>query len=176
MKGALSLLLCLFAGAAVADDAVYRYTDANGVVHYSDRAPDRHAKPIRLGPLATSTPTRHAMFYSPEVLRAAARFAVRVESPTPDQRIEAGRAPLVAAASVMPALVQGFHLVYQVDGHAVTSGPVDALSIQLPSLAAGSHALQIVLLDEHGAEVARSTPANFQIAGTRLASGAPKQP
>jgi hypothetical protein len=173
MRGLIAGVLFGFAAAAAADDAVYRYVDADGVVHYTDRAPDKHARPIHLAPVSGSRPTKKTVFYSPEALRAAARFAVRVESPTPDQRVEAGRAPVVAAASVMPALVQGFHLVYQVDGHAVGS-PVDALSVQLPVLEPGSHELLIVLLDGHGREVARSTPADFHIAGTKLASNAPK--
>lgn len=174
MKGALTLLLCLFAAAAAADDAVYRYTDTQGVTHYTDRAPDRHAKPIRLAPLSGPRPPQRQTFYSPEALREAARFAVRVESPTPGERLDAIAAPVIAAASVMPALVSGFHLVYQVDDRAVTAKPVDALSIALPPLAAGIHELRVVLLDAQGRELARSPPSSFEIGRTIAARDAPK--
>jgi len=175
MRGLIAALLIGFAAVAAADDAVYRYVDADGVVHYTDHAPDKHARPIHLAPPSGPRPRtrKNSVFYSPEALRAAARFAVRVESPTPDQRVEPGTAPVVAAASVMPALVQGFHLVYQVDGRA-TGGPVDALSVQLPVLVPGPHELLIVLFDGHGQEVARSPATRFHVAGTKLASDAPK--
>src|SRR3546814_9532216 len=88
MKGALILWLCLFAATAAADEAVYRDSDAKGVAHYTDRAPDRHARPIHLAPLSGPRPTQRSQtFYSPEALREAARFSVRVESPTPGERL-----------------------------------------------------------------------------------------
>src|SRR3546814_12802767 len=92
----------------------------------------------------------------PEALREAARFSVRVESPTPGERLDSGATPIIAAASVMPALVSGFHLVYQVDERAVTAQPVDALSIALPPLDPGVHELRVVLLDAQGRELARA--------------------
>src|SRR3546814_1810054 len=105
MKGALILWLCLFAATAAADEAVYRDSDAKGVAHYTDRAPDRHARPIHLAPLSGPRPTQRSQtFYSPEALREAARFSVRVESPTPGERLDSGATPIIAAASVMPAL------------------------------------------------------------------------
>src|SRR3546814_20178229 len=76
MKGALILWLCLFAATAAADEAVYRDSDAKGVAHYTDRAPDRHARPIHLAPLSGPRPTQRSQtFYSPEALREAARFS-----------------------------------------------------------------------------------------------------
>jgi len=170
-------LLMLVSAAVAAGEPVYRYVDADGVVHYTDKPPDKHAKPIRLAPLSgaigSASSSKRTIFYTPEALRQAARFAVRVESPTPDQRLPAGRAPLVAAASVMPALVKGFRLVYQVDGRSVTAAPVDQLSIQLPPLTAGEHELQIVLLDDRGQELARSEISRFRVTPSKLASNAP---
>ena len=164
-----------FAAVAAADEAVYRYVDADGVVHYTDRAPDKHAKPIKLAPVSGGSPTKKSVFYSPEALRQAARFAVRVESPTPDQRVTTGAAPLVLAASVMPGLVKGFHLVYQLDGSSVTVSPVDDLSIAVQAPAAGAHELRVILLDEQNREVARSETSRFQVGPLKLASGAPKK-
>ncbi|MGH8444286.1 MAG: DUF4124 domain-containing protein [Solimonas sp.] len=175
MRGAIALLLWGLAAVAAADEPVYRYVDPDGVVHYTDRAPDKNAKPIRLAPVSGTTPARHKVFYSPEALRQAARFAVRVESPTPGQRVAPGATPVIAAASVMPGLVRGFHLVYQVDGKAATAAPVDALSIPLEGLPAGDHELLVVLLDAQGREVARSEPSRFRVHDLKLASDAPKK-
>lgn len=177
LKAAIAILLSAAAMSAAAGDPVYRYTDAGGTVHYSDRAPDRHAKPIRLAPLSgaiSREASKARIFYPPEALREAARFSVRVESPTPGERFGAGRAPTVAAASVMPGLVKGFRLVYQLNGRAVTAAPVDALSIALRPLPAGEHGLVVVLLDPKGQEVARSVESRFVVGGAKAGSGAPR--
>ena len=174
MRGLATALLLACATVVAAGEPVYRYVDPSGVVHYTDRAPDRHAKPIRIVPASGSARAAPKTFYSPEALRQAARFAVRVESPTPEQRI-AGDLPVIAAASVMPALVNGFHLVYQLDGHAATAAPVDQLSVPLGAIAAGEHELVIVLLDERGREIARSEPSRFSVGSLKLARQAPKR-
>ena len=174
MRGLLTAVLLACATAVAAGEPVYRYVDPSGVVHYTDRAPDRHAKPIRIVPASGSARAAPKTFYSPEALRQAARFAVRIESPTPEQRV-AGSAPIIAAASVMPALVNGFHLVYQLDGSAATAAPIDQLSVPLGAVAAGEHELVVVLLDEHGREIARSEPSRFTVAPIKLAQQAPKK-
>lgn len=184
MRGIFSIALLVSAAAlpAAAGDPVYRYTDTNGIVHFTDRAPDRHAKPIRMAPLSGTaapagdkpTSARAKVFYTPEALREAARFSVRVESPTPGERFAAGAAPTVAAASVMPGLVRGFRLVYQLDGRAITPQPVDALSVALKPLPAGSHELVVVLLDPAGKEIARSVESRFDVARPISDQSAPK--
>src|SRR3546814_17809361 len=75
----------------------------------------------------------------------------------------------------MPALVSGFHLVYQVDERAVTAQPVDALSIALPPLDPGVHELRVVLLDAQGRELARSPTSSFEVGRTTMARNAPKR-
>ncbi|NKF21988.1 DUF4124 domain-containing protein [Solimonas marina] len=158
---------------ATAGEPVYRYIDADGVVHYTDRAPERNARPLKLEAPSGTTPSRPPAFYSAEALREAARFAVRIESPTPGERdVEAHGA--VAAASVMPGLVSGFHLVYQLDGKSLSPQPVDDLSVSMGALAPGRHTLVVVLLDDRGAERARSVPAVFDVPSASLANNAPR--
>lgn len=169
MLAAMSRLFCCCLLVALAlpagADEIYRVVRPDGSVVYTDRAPDRQARPLRLGPVSGSTPAAgrpRSAFYSPELLRQAARFAVRIESPTPGQ-IQAAGSPLVAAASVMPGLVKGFSLQYQIDGRNFTEAPSEALSLPIPPLAAGPHELVIVLLDPSGREVARSEVSRFEL-------------
>jgi hypothetical protein len=144
LKRTLAGILALAATAGSATE-VYRVVEADGTVRYSDRPPNRHARPIQLPPLSGAAAQPGRSFYSADALRAAARFAVSVESPTPGQRVPVG-APLVAAASVMPGLVSGFRLVYL-----------------LPALPAGDYALRVVLLDPQGREIARSEESRFAV-------------
>ncbi|MES0874715.1 DUF4124 domain-containing protein [Sinimarinibacterium thermocellulolyticum] len=153
----------LWSGCAIADE-VYRHVGLDGVVRYTDKPPDPHARPIQLeplsGPVTAAKPRKR--FYSPAALRAAARFAVSVESPTPGQVLRAGTR-MVAAASVMPGLVEGFSLRYLLDGRSVTPAPTDELSILLPDLAPGEYRLRIAVLDPRGQELARSEETVFRV-------------
>ncbi len=166
MRFVLILILWSLALPVAAED-IYREVRADGSVHFTDKAPDKKAKPIVIGPISGTIPggskgKKSTTFYTPEMLKQAARFAVRVESPTPGQAQSVNEA-VVAAASVMPGLVKGFRLVYQVNGRAVTAQPIDELSLVLPALAPGEHELLIVLLNAKGVEVARSETARFQL-------------
>lgn len=169
------VLVFLSAAALAAGDEVYRYVDADGVIHYTDRAPERNAKPLPMRPLAGAKTAVKARFYSPEALREAARFAVRVESPTPGERFAAERPPSVIAASVMPGLVKGFRLVYQVDGRAALAAPSDQLSIVLTPLSEGAHEALVILLDPTGREVARSDVSRFELSPKTERNFAPKR-
>ncbi len=163
MRRLIALWLALLAPTAAVSDEVYRHTEADGTVRYSDKPPNRHARPIQLAPLSGALPQQQGRkFYSAEALRAAARFAISVESPTPGQRVIAGEA-LVAAASVMPGLVSGFRLVYLLDDRALTPAPVEDLSVVLPTLPTGEYRLRIALLDTQGQEVARSGETPFTV-------------
>jgi hypothetical protein len=161
LKRTLAGILALAATAGSATE-VYRVVEADGTVRYSDRPPNRHARPIQLPPLSGAAAQPGRSFYSADALRAAARFAVSVESPTPGQRVPVG-APLVAAASVMPGLVSGFRLVYLLNDRALGPAPVEELSTLLPALPAGDYALRVVLLDPQGREIARSEESRFAV-------------
>ncbi len=162
MRIALALVLSLLVVPVLADE-IYRVVAPDGTVHYTDKAPDKKAKPLNLGPVsgASAPAKKAATFYSPELLREAARFVVRVESPTPGQMQRDGQ-PLVAAVSVMPGLVKGFKLIYQLDRQALTPKPVEDLSLPLAQLSPGAHELVVVLLNPQGQEIARSEPAAFE--------------
>ncbi|TJY59870.1 DUF4124 domain-containing protein [Sinimarinibacterium sp. CAU 1509] len=169
MKSLLTLLLLLPALACA--DEVYRYVAPDGSVHYTDKPPTKHARPLKFEtPSGTTPPSSgpsarrpQSKFYSMAALQAAARFAVSVESPTPGEMVAAGDHPIVGAASVMPGLVSGFHLQFLIDGKPATSEPVDALSVLLPELPPGSHTLTVQLIDPQGLIKAASEATAFTV-------------
>lgn len=164
MKGSLLALLLVLSSGAPAADEVYREVAPDGSVRYTDRPPHKRARPIQLPPLSGVTPGKgQRTFYSAEALRAAARFAVSVESPTPGQVLRAGVDRAVAAANVMPGLVAGFRLIYLLDGRAITERAVDDMSVLLPAPGVGEHRLAIAVVDPSGREVARSPETPFTV-------------
>lgn len=160
-RGLCLIVWCGLSAVAFAADEVYRYVAPDGSVHYTDRPPPgERAQPLQLPPLSGPVPTGKR-FYTPEALRAAARFAVSIDSPTPGQVLRAGVDRAVAAANVMPGLVSGFRVVYFLDGRALPPGPVEALSVLLPTLDPGEHRFSAAVLDASGREVARSEEIHF---------------
>lgn len=164
MTWVLLLLMVMVAAPADAADEVYREIGPDGQIRYSDRPPHRNARPLQFSTLSGPTSARGKPFYSAEALQAAARFAVRVESPTPGQVLDAADGPAVIAATVMPGLVTGFGLIYHLDGRALTERPVDGLSLLLPPLPAGQYRVGVVLVDPQGRELARSPATAFNVA------------
>lgn len=175
IRRAFLILALLLAGPAPADE-VYRQEQPDGSIRYTDKPPHKGAKPTRLPPLSVtstgsgklSSPSSSGrVFYTEEALRAAARFAVSIESPTPGQELRIGADRAVAAANVMPGLVTGFGLMYYLDGAPMTAEPVDSLSVLMPMMAPGAHRVSVAVLDAKGREVARSADTSFLVSAPR---------
>lgn len=175
IRRSLLVLALLVAGPAPADE-VYRQEQPDGSIRYTDKPPHKGAKPTQL-PLLSVTSTGNGklsagssgakVFYTEEALRAAARFAVSIESPTPGQELRIGADRAVAAVNVMPGLVTGFGLMYYLDGAPMTADPVDSLSVLMPMMAPGPHRVSVAVLDARGREVARSADSSFLVSAPK---------
>ena len=154
------LLLILLAGAAQATE-VYRYTDENGVTHYTDKAPSKDAAPAKLPALQTmpslsgkvNTSTSSAS--APKVF--VPDFSLSISSPTPEQTFRNPGEAVEVSVSVMPGLAAGYGLIYSVDGSAQNPDPTLSTSLSLPGLERGSHSIGVALVDAQGNEVASSS-------------------
>ena len=130
------LLLILLAGAAQATE-VYRYTDENGVTHYTDKAPSKDAAPAKLPALQTmpslsgkvNTSTSSAS--APKVF--VPDFSLSISSPTPEQTFRNPGEAVEVSVSVMPGLAAGYGLIYSVDGSAQNPDPTLSTSLSLPA-------------------------------------------
>jgi hypothetical protein len=156
------LIGLLFAATVqAADKPMYRFVDANGVVHYTDQAPNKHVKPMKrdpLGQLSTSAPSKFNL-----ALPSSPRYAVHFDTPTPGQVYRDVSTPIAVAVSVMPGLIKGFSLVLQLNGNTVSSPPLREIQTSLHNPGAGSHTVVAVLLNAKGQELARSAPLKIHI-------------
>lgn len=148
------LLLSLCAlDAAAADKPLYRYLDADGAVHYSDKPPNKSARPFNV-----------KKNYSTQLLRlpTSPRFAVHFDTPTPGQTYRSN-APIDIAMSVMPGLISRFALQLKVDGKNIAAAPLKDTRTTLSDLGAGAHTLVAVLLNAQGQEITRSGPLEIHV-------------
>lgn len=156
----LLILLLLCAPAMAAEDKVYRYVDADGVVHYTDKPPSKDAQPAQLPKLQRITPdTLPATTATPKA--APTRFQVSITSPAPEQTFRDHSQTLNVSASVQPALPSGYSLIYYLNGEPQPS--LGGLSAQFGPIYRGSHTVVAALMGPNGKEVARSAAVTVHV-------------
>ena len=167
----LVLLLGLFlAGAAQAQ--AYKWTDEDGVVHYSDR-PQPGAQEVDLGKY--SAPQGNSLVRKPLPQRASAteqddagtfRYdSLTVASPAAEETLWNIGGVLNVSLSLSPALQSGHRVRAYFDGAPVEAG---GLSFQLQEVYRGEHNLQAEVIDATGKVMIRSQPSRFYVQQTSL--------
>lgn len=163
MRIVLSLLLLSLPLSLAAQ--VYRYVDEKGVVHYSDKAPSKDAKPIVLPKLQT-VPALAPVAPSSEPSPSApvpGSYKVAMTSPVPEQTYRDPGTPVTVAASVTPEPAEGDALMFYVDGVPAGSASRGSNGITLNGLERGEHSVAAVVVDAEGRELARSAPVRFHL-------------
>jgi hypothetical protein len=161
----LPLLLLIAAVPARAD--VYRWVDAEGHVHYGDKAPAPGAKPVELPPLqfiSGASPAAPAgTAKTPAAAPAAESVALNIVSPTPDQTLRGTDRKLAVSVAMQKPLPEGAGLVYLLDGNPRTSKPVQDLSYTISDVVRGSHLVAVAVVDGRGKELGRAPPVLVHI-------------
>ncbi|MDN5873244.1 MAG: DUF4124 domain-containing protein [Sinobacteraceae bacterium] len=148
-------------GIATANAQVYRWTDAKGVVHYSDKPHKRAEKPVELPQLQTVNPAdldaALATAKPPDTASASAPSAAPTISTPADGatiRTPGGHLPVAASAQLKP----GQGLVYYLDGKAQNGKPTQALEMVLAGVWRGTHRLSVAVVNAQGKTLSRSAP------------------
>ena len=165
------ILLGLFAsGSALAQ--AYTWTDADGVVHYSDR-PQPGATEVDLGKY--SAPQSGSLVRKPLPRRASntddgdtsafSYNSLAVTSPAAEQTLWNIEATLSVSLALSPALQSGHRVRVYFDG---TPQEVAGLSFQLQEVYRGEHNLQAEVVDQAGNVLIRSQPSRFYVQQTSV--------
>ena len=158
----LLLGFALTAGAA----EIWRWTDANGVVHYSDnpvpgavRMSISAPRPSGSGPVGEPPPE-----VTPREPRQQPFAYVRCEvaSPARDETFHRVQAVNIAL-DVEPALQSGHRIEVQVNGVRLADWPANAISYTIPEVFRGSHTVQVRVLDMDGAVLCTGQPLTFHL-------------
>jgi hypothetical protein len=155
----LSMLIALSASAA----ELWRWKDADGVVHYSDR-PVQGAE--RIDVLSKQKSTGEFTPAAPRPVQpppAEVRFTrCEVTAPTNDQVFNNVNAVDVSIA-VEPGLQGDYRLQVLLNGREDIDWPAGALSRTLPNLYRGSYTLGARVLDLYGRAVCTGSIINFHV-------------
>ena len=160
------LLGLLVASAAFAD--AYKWTDEDGIVHYSDR-PEPGSERVDLGTATRSRPqsagpgaTRPSS--GDEASNAVAKpfsyTSLEISAPAPEETLWNIEGNLNVSLALSPALQPNHEIRVYFDGVART---VEGTSFQLQEVYRGVHNIQAEVLDETGKLMIRSLPNRFYV-------------
>jgi hypothetical protein len=155
-----ALALAAQAGAAT---VLYRWVDADGITHYSDR-PVPGAQKVQIAAAQTykSTPVSGSANRRTNTQPAAPQYrSVIITSPTEGQSFVNAAGKVDAAASSDPPLASGHQLWFLIDGTRQPD-PADGMAASF-EVGRGTHTIGAVVTDDQGREVATAPPVTFYI-------------
>lgn len=146
---------------------VYKWTDADGVVHFSDQPVPGAEKIVTDGgsthgilsqPAPGSAPAQR-----PKAPTALASTRFSIDSPTPDQTFS-GSEVMSASATVDPPLQPDgpISISWTLNGAPVSEGE-GATHFSLPDLARGTYTLSATLTDSASGESKSAGPVTFNV-------------
>jgi hypothetical protein len=176
-RGLVALCLLTVSGLGAAA-TMYKWTDAQGVVHYSD-TPHPGAEMIQISGAQTyhntstnSTPT------NPAAAAAAAQaskstYTCAITQPASEEALYAPETVDISVQAT-PALRAGDSVSVQVDGQSLPSIGGDGLRFQMPSPERGTHTVSAQILGADGAVVCNAPAVSFSV--QRPSVNAPTSP
>jgi hypothetical protein len=176
---ALFIVVALASAAAWGSADVYRWTDANGQSHYSDRPqPGAERITITVTPPASGSPegnTPAASGQEPDDEPAAPvdRYqSLTITSPAQEQVLWNIEGQLDVAAAVQPPLQPGHALQFTLDGRTEVAEP-GSTRVQFQEVFRGEHSLQVEVVDAQGRPLVASPTTRFFVRQTALPNPAP---
>jgi len=151
----LATVICLMAVTAAAQ--VYRTTDAEGNVVFTDKPPaDTAAEPVEIPPTNTSAPPPPRVVPPPaEEEPAAPVTTVTIVAPAHETSIPMGPGNFSVSAEVRPSLDDGEALQLFLDGEP-RGEPQQGGNWDLTNVFRGAHELTVQVVDADGETVAQS--------------------
>jgi len=158
--------MSLVCSLALAGATVYRWTDENGVIHYSDQ-PHANADKIHVDAAQTYKPS------SADTASAAGGAAQNSPPPVPyrgcaivqpqDDQAYANIDSLTVVVQTDPQLHSGDKVYVMVDGQALNGGNPTGPQFVLSPVDRGTHTAQAQVKDSGGAVQCQTPPVTFHV-------------
>jgi hypothetical protein len=171
----LTSILLLICGTPLGAAETWRWVDANGVTHYSDRpAPGAERITVnapRPGSVVQPAPATSTTTALPPDRAAVPYTRCAITSPGNDEVFNAVNA-VSASLALEPALQDNHHVQVMLNGRAVANWPEGALNYTLTDLYRGSYSLFARIVDLDGKMVCSGAPVTFHVRQPSLLSPA----
>lgn len=143
---------------------IWKWRDANGVVHFSDQ-PVPGAEQVNL-----QAPSTYAPSPVPEAMSASSSSSVafnysnvEIWKPSPDMTVANTAGVVSVAARVEPNLNSEHHLALYMDGRLVPGFPPQGMEYDITEVDRGEHTLTLAVLDTKGKQIMLSSPVRFYV-------------
>ena len=175
LKRSVFVIISLFTASALLAQA-YKWTDEDGVVHYSDRPhegavemqlPDDGIRPPGVSTLPVQTVFRANNDEEGEAVEIFRYANLAIESPAVEETLWNIGGVLNVRLNVRPAVQSGHTLNVYYDGTAIT---VNTPQFQIEEVYRGAHNLQAEILDDTGRLLIRSQNTRFYVQQTSIAT------
>jgi hypothetical protein len=153
---------------------VYKWTDAQGVVHFSDQPVDGAEKIITSsgsnhnGVLSTPAPAAPSAD-KPKSKDSLANATISIASPGSQQTFT-GNEPVQVRLSVSPALKPSMQIIWSLNGAQVQNQAPDAVEFALTDLARGTYTIEATVTDVATGESKSADPVTFNVMRPSLLS------
>jgi hypothetical protein len=163
-SGRLCLAILVFAAGPVGAAVVYKWTDANGVVHYSDQPVEGAERIVTAGGSSNGIggTTRAPSRPPPAAGRPAAAVALSIESPQKEQ-VFFGDEVVAVRLHAEPGLAPGQQVKWTLNGSALTDQGSSALNFALPPMPRGSYTLSATVVDSGSGESQAADSVTFYV-------------
>jgi len=164
----LAICACAALAAGTVAAETYKWVDAQGQVHYSDRPPESGGVKVELLPAQT--------YHAPAVSKAAERgdgsqaapgtvaYSVfELSSPQSGQTFSNIGGSLEVQVRIEPSLQPGHSIWLYLDGKRVDGLPTTGTSFQLQNVWRGEHQVLAAVIDSSGKSVVTTAPAMFSV-------------
>jgi len=174
MRNILILILLFPAFANAAE--VYRWTDSDGEVHYSDR-PNEGAEVVTIeeaqtysapAPTTTTSSTSSTRKTGADAKKAPAYSLFEIVTPQREEVLWNIGGELNVAIRLTPRLQSGHTVSVFLDGELVRKLPRGSTRAQLSDVFRGTHTLIAEVQDSAGAAVAKTDPVQFTVQQTSI--------
>lgn len=146
--------------APFASAQVYRWTDAQGVVHYSDTPHQKNQQPVALPSLQTVKPGADSVSglggMQGPAAPAASAVQPRIVAPADGTTLRDAQSQV--QVSVSGALSPGEGYIYYLDGKPQNAEPTTAASMMLTDVWRGEHQIEVAVVGGDGQVLAGSPP------------------
>lgn len=177
MKRYLFIILALFSG-SVSCAQIYKWTDANGIVHFSD-IPHQGAETVNLPKVQTQAVPPPDQTSEKPAAKPSSKAApspadsyeeVAITEPENESTIRNNQGVIPVMVSLKPALMEGHQLQLVFDGK-VIGAPQEATSFVLNSVDRGSHTIAVNVIDSQGEVVATTDKITVYMQRPRVNMG-----
>jgi hypothetical protein len=144
---------------------VWKWRDANGVVHYSDQ-PVPGAEQVSIQSSSTYTPAPVQDRASSQASSTSASVTytnVEIWKPSAEETIANTVGLVGVGVRVEPALAAGHRLALYMDGRLVPGFPQQGTEYEMSEVERGAHTLVLAVIDAQGKQVTTSSPVQFYV-------------